>query len=60
MQHTFELEVILVGDGISDRKDIIGKINEELNEVLAPFDTVQLRPGVEACKFREEEKRSDS
>ena len=53
MQYIYDPEVILVGGGISARPELIDRINQKLDALLAKIDLAKVKPVVTACHFRQ-------
>lgn len=53
LQYIYDPEVILLGGGISAREDLIEKIDEKLDEILAAVDLAKVKPKIAACKFKQ-------
>ncbi|BAC12736.1 sugar kinase [Oceanobacillus iheyensis HTE831] len=53
LQYIYDPEVILLGGGISAREDLIKKIDEKLDGILAVVDLAKVKPNIEACKFKQ-------
>ncbi|MBE0450753.1 MAG: ROK family protein [Clostridia bacterium] len=51
LQHTFDPELILIGGGISEREDLISRINDALNNLYKKFSVKPSRPVVGKCTF---------
>lgn len=53
LQYIYDPEIILIGGGISARKNLIHNINEKLNTILEAIPGAKIRPRIEVCKFRQ-------
>jgi predicted NBD/HSP70 family sugar kinase len=53
LQYIYDPEVILIGGGISARKDLIDNINLKLDAILAKVGLAKIKPNIDACKFRQ-------
>ncbi|WP_185819595.1 ROK family protein [Salibacterium salarium] len=53
LQYIYDPEIILVGGGISARKDLIDKIQEKLELIMASVDLAKVKPEIAACQFRQ-------
>jgi glucokinase len=51
LQHTFDPELVLIGGGISEREDLISRINDALNTLYKKFSVKASRPIVGKCTF---------
>ncbi|SDJ77999.1 ROK family protein [Sediminibacillus albus] len=53
LQYIFDPEIILIGGGISAREDLIERINEKLDMLLAKIKIATVKPRIDVCKFRQ-------
>ncbi|OEH53338.1 sugar kinase [Oceanobacillus sp. E9] len=53
LQYIYDPEVILLGGGISARENLIEKIDEKLDGILAVVDLAKVKPKIAACKFKQ-------
>lgn len=53
LQYIYDPEIILIGGGISARKDLIDNINLKLDAILAKVGLAKIKPNIEACTFRQ-------
>lgn len=53
LQYIYDPEVILIGGGISEREELIDKIDEKLNKIVSTIDLANIKPHISACKFRQ-------
>lgn len=53
LQYVYDPEVILIGGGISVRKDLIPNINNKLDAILSGIPKATIRPNVQLSKFRQ-------
>ncbi len=51
IQHTFDPELVLIGGGISEREDLISRINDALSILYGRFSVNPSRPNVGKCTF---------
>lgn len=51
IQHTFDPELVLIGGGISEREDLIDRIDDTLNVLYKKFSVKASRPTVGKCTF---------
>lgn len=49
IQYVYDPEMILLGGAISDREDIIDKLNEKLDEILEIVQIAAVKPKLAAC-----------
>ncbi|PAF33942.1 hypothetical protein CHH69_18550, partial [Terribacillus saccharophilus] len=42
---------ILIGGGISQRADLIEKINQKLDLIIGKIDLAKIKPSIATCKF---------
>ncbi|QDP39945.1 ROK family protein [Radiobacillus deserti] len=53
LQYIYDPELLLIGGGISVRKDLIPKIQEKLSKLLGAIDLAKITPNIQACHFRQ-------
>jgi predicted NBD/HSP70 family sugar kinase len=53
LQYIYDPEIILIGGGISAREDLIERIYEKLDRILASYPKATIRPEIGTCKFRQ-------
>jgi predicted NBD/HSP70 family sugar kinase len=53
LQYIYDPEVIVIGGGISARDDLIGGINEKLDNILARVDLAKIKPEIVPCNYRQ-------
>ncbi|MFD1173321.1 ROK family protein [Oceanobacillus picturae] len=53
LQYIYDPEIILIGGGISARKDLIERIHDKLDRILESFPKATIRPEIGTCKFRQ-------
>lgn len=53
LQYIYDPEVILISGGISARDDLIDRLYEKINKILAAFPKATIRPQIEVCQFRQ-------
>lgn len=53
LQYIYDPEVILIGGGISARKDLIENINKKLDAILEKVSLAKVKPKINTCKFRQ-------
>lgn len=52
IQYIFDPEIIVLGGAISERADIIARLNEKLDELLAKVQIAKVRPFITTCTFK--------
>lgn len=53
LQYIYDPEIILIGGGISARKDLIERINEKLDSILDKIDLAKIKPNIDTCRYRQ-------
>jgi predicted NBD/HSP70 family sugar kinase len=53
LQYIYDPEVILIGGGISARKELIENVNHKLDKLVSSIDLANIKPNISACKFRQ-------
>lgn len=53
LQYVYDPEVILLGGGISEREDLVDRINEKLDRILDLIHLAKVKPKIDTCKFRQ-------
>lgn len=51
IQYTYDPELILIGGGISVRKDLIHRINEKMEGIVGGIDVATITPTVDTCYY---------
>lgn len=51
LQYIYDPEVIIIGGAISEREDLIDKINEKLEFLKAHIDITTILPSIKRCKY---------
>ncbi|WP_208560943.1 ROK family protein [Marinilactibacillus kalidii] len=52
LAYSFDPEVLLLGGGVSNKPDLIEKINEEMDDLFGRLRVPPYRPKVELCQFK--------
>ncbi|GEK59681.1 sugar kinase [Marinococcus halophilus] len=53
LQYMYDPELITIGGGISAREDLITKVNEKLDVIMASLPLGKIKPAIAAFKFRQ-------
>lgn len=53
LQYIYDPEIILIGGGISARKDLIENINKKIDRILGKVNLAKIKPTIHTCKHRE-------
>lgn len=51
IQYTYDPELILIGGGISVRKDLIHRINEKMEGIVSGIDVATITPTIDTCYY---------
>ncbi|SER34308.1 Sugar kinase of the NBD/HSP70 family, may contain an N-terminal HTH domain [Gracilibacillus ureilyticus] len=53
LQYIYDPEVILIGGGISERGELIEKINEKLDDIINRIELARIKPVIKLCQYRQ-------
>ena len=54
LQYVYDPEMILLGGAISEREDIVEKLNEKLDEILKIVEIAKVKPNIVTCTHKKD------